>query len=110
MDNEITKELLELVKENPELPIIPMVYTEVVAGDQFAYWLGQVIKCEVREYTIDKWYGDGCVKYRDDFDSENHMIESIAEGKYSGTEEDYEKATEEVKNIWTKAIIMFVDL
>jgi hypothetical protein len=108
MDNEITKELLELVKENPDLPIVPMVFYEVVAGDDFSYWLGKIVKVEIREFAIDYWYGDGAVKYKDDYDAEESLIEAIAEVKYDGTEEDYEKASEEVKNIWTKAIIMFV--
>lgn len=31
-----TKELLELIKENPDLPILPMVNYEV-CGDDFTY-------------------------------------------------------------------------
>lgn len=34
-----TEELLKLIKENPDLPIVPMVDSEVVQDD-FGYWLG----------------------------------------------------------------------
>ncbi len=36
---EKTKELLKLIEENPDLPIVPMVDAEVI-GDDSGYWLG----------------------------------------------------------------------
>ena len=38
--NEHTQKFLELVKENPELRIIPMVEFEVVGGDDYFRWMG----------------------------------------------------------------------
>ena len=41
-ESEIQKEnigkLLDLIKQNPELPILPMVDSEIVADDYCAYW------------------------------------------------------------------------
>lgn len=46
-------DLLQLMKENPDLPVIPMVDSDVVAGDEYGYWMGSIGKCEVREFAID---------------------------------------------------------
>lgn len=102
--------LLKLVTENPDLPVIPMVDTEVVCGDECGYWMASFGKCEIREFAIDEWYGDGIVRYRDDFNADGDLIEAIAECKYNGSDEAYEKAKEDAKKLWTKAIIVKIDL
>ena len=38
--------LLQLIKENPDLTIIPMVYYEVVDGD-YNRWMGSIGDCYV---------------------------------------------------------------
>ena len=45
------EELLKLMKDNPDLPIVPMVNFEVV-GDEFSYWMGSWGRSEVGEYYI----------------------------------------------------------
>lgn len=45
--------MLELVKENPSLPIIPMTHYEVCGGD-FGYWMGKVESVDIREYAVNK--------------------------------------------------------
>lgn len=103
------REFLLLVLENPELPVVPMVYSECVGGDdQFAYWLSKVGRSEIREFAIDEWYHDGAIVYRDEANAEETLIEAIAETKYNGTDEDYEKAKEEAAGLWTKAIIVYI--
>lgn len=103
-------ELFRLMLEHPELPVLPMVDTEVVAGDEYGRWIGAFGKAEVREYAIDEWHGDGLVRFRDDSGAEESLIEGIAEVKYDGTEADYEKAKKEAEALWTKAIILNIDL
>ncbi len=103
-------ELLKLMNENPELPVIPMVDTEVVCGDEYGYWMASFGECSIREFAIDEWYGEGIIKYRDEPDAEEQLIEAIAESKYDGTDDDYEKAKEEVEKLWTKAIIVRIIL
>ena len=36
-----SEELLKLVAENPDLPVVPMVDSEVCGGDEYGYWLGE---------------------------------------------------------------------
>jgi hypothetical protein len=102
--------LIQLITENPDLPVIPMVDTEVVCGDEYGYWMASFGDCTIREFAVDEWYGDGIIKYRDEPDAEDNLIEAIAEGKYDGTDEDYTKAKEEAEKLWTKAIIVKIEL
>ena len=99
-------DLLKLVQENPDLPIVPMVDGDICGGDD-GRWMAEVGYSAVKEYAIDEWYGDGRIVYRDE--DEEELIESIAEGKYEGTDEDYKRAEEEAKSMWSKAIIVNID-
>jgi len=49
---EKTKELLDLIKANPDLPVIPMVDYEVVCDDCCTYWMGSWGNAKVDEYYI----------------------------------------------------------
>ena len=52
---EKVSELLELIKKNPNLRIIPMVDTDVVADDSFSWWIAEWGKASVEEiYPIDE--------------------------------------------------------
>ena len=99
--NEVTRELLRLVAEHPELPIVFFADGESVCGDEFAWYLCECVWVEILEYAIDEWGGDGKVVFKDD---EDELVESVAEYKYSGTDEDYERAKEFVAGLWKKAI------
>lgn len=101
--------MLELVKENPELPIVPMIHYEVCGGN-YGYWLGRIESVEVKEYAINEWNEDESILFRDDFGAEDKLIEAIAEYKYDGTKNDYIKAQKEAKEMWVKAIIIRIGL
>lgn len=105
--NNNTIELLRLIQENPNLPIVPMVDNEIV-GDGDGRWVGSFGSCRVDEYTFDEYYGDGCIMFKGDDD--DILIQGIAEYKYNGTKEDYKRAEEELKTMWIKAIIVNIDL
>ena len=111
VDDRFTEEMREfllLVLENPELPVVPMVYTDCVGGDEYSYWLSKVSRSEIREFAIDEWYHDGKVVYRDEANAEEELVEAIAETKYNGSLMDYEKAEAEVAGLWTKAIVVYI--
>lgn len=44
------KQALELIKENPELPIMPLVNYEVAAGDECKYWVGSWGESKIDKY------------------------------------------------------------
>lgn len=99
--------LLELVKENPSLPIVPMTYYEVCGGDS-GYWLGLIESVEIREYAINEWNEE--VLFKDKLGDEDKLVEAIAEYKYDGSEEDYERAKKEATDMWTKAIVIRISI
>jgi len=51
--NEKVRRLLELIKENPDLPIVPMVDADIVSGDDFGMWMGAWGNARVDSYIID---------------------------------------------------------
>lgn len=58
-------ELFRLMRENPDLPVVAMVDSEIVADDGYNRWLGAWGYCEIGEYFV----GDERVHFResDDF-------------------------------------------
>lgn len=53
MDKNIA-DLLELIKAHPELPIVPMVDSEIVCDEGYARWLGSWGAASVTKYLVSK--------------------------------------------------------
>lgn len=51
-DMKNVEKLLDLIRENPDLPVIPLVDSEVVADDGYSYWLGKWGTAEITEYYL----------------------------------------------------------
>jgi len=99
--------LIEFVKENPSMKIVPVTYYEVLGGDN-GYWLGHIESIEIREYAINKWGDDNAVVFKDD--DYKKLVESIAEWKYDGSDKAYKTAEKEVEEMWEKGIIIRIGL
>lgn len=107
-----TEELLNLIKENPELPIIPMVGTEVVADDCYSYWIGSWGRSEVTEYYVGREY----VHFKDD-DVENVLTDMVGcnygqtkDGKDIWDDLSDEEWDELFKSLpWVKAIVVYIE-
>jgi hypothetical protein len=71
MDNKNNKELIEVVKNNPDLPIIPATHYEVVAED-WGYWCGEIREVKVDYYYLaeEMWYA-GVDEIRDQLQTEH---------------------------------------
>ena len=69
--SEKVKELLRLVKENPDLPIVPMVDCDVV-GEDCGRWMGAFGSASVGEYALfnDRYYEDRD-EFKEDYYSRN---------------------------------------
>lgn len=130
-DKERNQELLKLVSENPDLPIIAMVDCDVVVEDS-GRWIGYFSRVELGEYTTrdDRYYDD-----REEFkaryysDNEEELCErfgycpyvseySVEKGRHTVEQfEANEKAEEAInkhldeiaEKAFTKAIIVYVD-
>ena len=105
--NKNLEKLIELSKENPELPIIPMVDSEVVFDDSCGYWLASFGGCEVGEYyvTDDKVYTD-----RDDFMEDYIEWNCDDPGFVELDDNEVEALAEKVaEESFTPAIIVYIN-
>ena len=105
------EELLKLMQENPDLPIIPMVGTEIVADDSCSYWIGSWGRCELTEYYIGREH----VHFKDD-DFEDVLTDMVG-CKYGETKDrkdiwdlSHEEWYELFASLpWVKAIVVYIE-
>lgn len=114
--NEATAKLLKLAAENPTLPIVAMVNYEVVAGDDFSYWTGEI--CEVGIEELWSSQADDRIWSREDAEDEfeafvesNAPNENLVKIECLTDDKMYEQAAMEWidKLPWTKCIVLFVE-
>lgn len=106
-----TEELLKLMKENPDLPIIPVVGSEIVADDSYSYWIGSWGRCELTEYYTGREY----MHFKDD-DAED-VLRDMVGCKYGETKDgkdiwdlsDKEWAELFASLPWVKAIVVYIE-
>lgn len=103
-------DIIRLIEENPELPVIPMVDSEVVGDDSYAYWMGRWGCCEVTGY----YSGRERVHFKDD-DEEDVLSDLVGcdyscdpDGRdiYDLSDEEWSALYEAVP--WTKAIVVYI--
>lgn len=102
-------DLIKLITENPDLPIIPMVDSEVVADDG-GYWMGKWGRCEVTEYYMGRervWFKDD-----DEEDVLNDLVGCRYGHDYDGND-IYELSDDEwdalyKKVPWKKVIVVYI--
>lgn len=101
--------LFKLIKENPSLPIVPMVATECVFDDSHGYWMAEWSSAKVTKY----WCSDDRIyQYDEDFES---LVDDWIDDNY----EDYERLSEaELERLaektvnefeWIDAIIVYIE-
>lgn len=101
---ESVKELLRLIKENPELPILPMVETECVSSDDCSWWVCGWHEPEIDEYWIDE-YRERC--YRKSNDLDELFERFFDEGEEQNPEIANQYAQKKVDDLpWIKAILV----
>lgn len=102
--------LFQLIKENPELPIVPMVDSEIVADDCYSWWMGSWGKAEIDKYLITAER-----IYLHSLDDEYILENSDIIEKFVSREEYMSMSGEELKQAyenlpWIEAIIVNIDL
>jgi hypothetical protein len=99
------RDYLILASLNPELPTIPMVESEVVAGDDCERWSGVIGRARVREYTFEQMYADGeQYVFKDDTEKFRCYLEDCCEMN----EEEIEDRISKIQ--WQKAIFLDIDI
>lgn len=99
--------LLKLISENPDLPIVPMVDSNIVSDD-YGYWLADWGSSRVDSYLISRSTDKVLFKSEDDvFD----VLENIL------TDEEFENLPDEESECipiydslpWKKAIVVYIN-
>lgn len=102
-------ELLKLIKENPDLPIVPMVDSEV-CGDDNQWYLGSWGSSELTEYYV----GRERVHFKDDdpeyvlYDLEGcrYGYDKIGRDLDTLSDDEWDKLYESVP--WVKCIVVYI--
>lgn len=107
-ERENREELFRLIKENPELPIVPMVDAEIVAED-CGYWLGAWGRAEVDEYFISERAER--VFYKSDGDVFDVLERHLSDEEFEALPESEEECRPYYDKLpWIKAIIVYINL
>ncbi len=104
------EEFLKLVKENPELPIVPMVDEEIVADDCCTWWIGAWGESKVIGYYRGREY----VHFEDN--DEEDVLNDLVGCKYGEDPKGrdiYDLSDEEWDELyksvpWIKAIVVYI--
>lgn len=101
--------LLQLIKENPDIEILPMVATECSVEYSHAYWMSRWSKAELDKYWVSS---ERMYSYNEDFD---RLVDDWIDDNY----QDYEDLTDGELRIlaektinnyeWTEAIIVYIE-
>lgn len=102
--------LFALMMDNPNLPVIPFVDAEVVAGDNFGYWMGSWGSPRVDEYLFPDNDWEPVIFRSDDdvFDTLEKCLSAEDFDKLPDSENECRKFYDSLP--WTKAIIVNIDM
>lgn len=106
--NENIHDLLHLIAENPDLPIVPIVDSEIVADDGYNSWIGGWGSAHVGEY----YYGEERYFFKDESDP-GEIDDTLTDAH--GYDFTIGKTDEELKAAylalpWVKAIFVNITL
>lgn len=106
--------LFQLMQEHPDLPVVAMVNSEIVADDGYCYWQGVFGKVSIGEFVK----GNENIHFREDDDSyevDSTLYDCLSETsgglvRYRNlkTDEDMLKAYGKLR--WIKAIIVCIEV
>lgn len=99
---ERVQELLKLIEENPELPILPLVEGDVVTDDTTSLWMAYWGRAEVRKYWLGKAYFH--LYEPDDWGSVEAVFSDMETNDLNGLDQDFEDMSEE------QALAVYEDL
>lgn len=100
-----TRELFELIRDNPDLPIVAYVDSEIVADEGYSRWIGSWGSSHIIEYVMVEMYND----YREMVCKDD--TESYENFLYDTTEMTEQEIQEHINGLeWIKAIAVNIDL
>ena len=100
------EKLFRLMQENPELPVLPMVNSEIICETYCTYWSGSFGDVVLTAYVI----GDERIYFReDDSDEMETVLNNVVGGQdwYDVAEDDVKQAYHDLP--WTEAIVVYIE-
>lgn len=96
-------QLLDLMKENPHLPVVPMIESEVVADDTYGTWMGSWYNS-----SLDKYYkGEERIYFYDECDMEDLLVETKG-WDWMETSSEAEDLEAYRSLPWVKCIVVYI--
>lgn len=116
-ENVITKEELEnrdelfrLMRENPDLPIVPFVNGDVVYDCNFGMWMGSWGDVRIDEYLMPKDCYDP-IMFKSDEDIFDVLEKMLSEEEFDSLPNTEKECMPIYDSLpWTKAIIVHIDV
>ncbi len=104
-----TLEFLQLVKDNPDLPIVPFVDGEI-CPDYCGRWMGSFGGARIDEYLFPR-YPDNPVLFKSDDDVFDVLEKHLTDAEFEALPADEETCRAVYDGLpWKKAIIVYIDL
>lgn len=104
------KNLIRLIGEHPDLPVIPMVDSEITEGDEYGYYMASFGSVSLDEYIVCKRYAwSGQVFFKSDDDVFDVLEKFLTDKEFEKLPESEEGCKEVYNSLpWTKAIIVYI--
>lgn len=101
------EELFRLMRENPDLPIIPMV-AEEICEEGYAYGMGELGWSSIDEYILANRYDDR-ILFKSDGDVLDVLERYLSEEEFDKLSEDETEWQEIYDGLpWTMAIVVYI--
>lgn len=107
--NKNIEELVRLAQENPDTPIVAMVDGEIVAGDEYGWWLGSIGTVSLDEIITAK--DDSGVHFKSDDDVFDILERCLTDEEFEAlpeTEDECRPAYDALP--WKKVIMLHINL
>ena len=102
-------DLFKLMQENPDLPVVPMVDADIVAGDDYGRWMGSWGSASVDEYLIPP--DDRPMFFKSDDDVFDTLEQCLPEAEFEALPENDSECRPFYDALpWVKAIIVNINL
>lgn len=102
--------LFNLMKENPDLPVIPFVDGEVVAGDEFGSWMGSWGAARVDEFLFPPADYEPVI-FKSDDDVFDTLEKCLSVEEFDSLPEEGAECREIYDELpWEKAIIVSINM
>lgn len=101
------KEPLKLIRENPTLPIVPMVDGELFLDNGCQYWMGSWGNAYIDEYLITQ---DNYLLFKSDDDIFDALDKALSNEEYNSLPDDGEACKARYDALpWVKAIVVYIN-